>query len=222
MKLSDRAEALVALVESDSAARRKAVLDPAAAQARELLRHARRNARMRVATAIGEERAAYTSRVEGAQARLDTARRMAEQRRMRALAADGWERLAPAMAARWKDEAGRHAWVGAALEHALALLSAPRWSIRSNGDWSAEERARTASELSARGIAIAFEDDASIAAGLVITGGKVEVDASLAGLLADRLAVQGRLLANTGAWYGTGTGARCGTGAGQVCGNPGE
>jgi hypothetical protein len=197
VKLADRAAALVALLESDGAARRKAVLEPAAAQARELLRHARTSSRMRVATAIAEERAAYAARVEGAQARLDTARRMAEQRRMRALAADGWERLAPAMVARWKDEAGRRAWVGAAIEQASALLRAPRWSIRTTADWSEEERGRTAMELAARGIEVSFEGDASIAAGLVITGGNVEIDASLAGLLADRLAVQGRLLALT-------------------------
>lgn len=220
MKAEERAAALVALVEADRDARSRAVLEPASAQARELLHATRKAARLRVATAIAEERSAYAARVGAAAARLATARRMAEQRRLQALVAEGWERLAPAMLARWRDTAGRRAWVQAALDRAHALLPAGNWRIEAAGDWDDSERAQAIDVLAGRGVHVSFVADATVAAGLRVVSGNVELDATLAGLLADRLGVEGRLLH----WHialapqtpGPGTGQVLGTGVGQV------
>jgi hypothetical protein len=194
VKLDERTAALVALVEADAAARSRAVLEPAAAQARELLRNARRAARQRVATAIAEERAAYSARVGAAEARLATARRMAEQRRLQALVAEGWERLAPALAARWRDAAGRREWVQAALDQAQALIPGGSWRVEAAAGWTEAERTQALAALAGRCIEVSFASDAAISAGLRVRSGNVELDATLAGLLADRLGVEGRLL----------------------------
>ena len=194
MKAEERAAALVALVAADSAARTRAVLEPAARQARDLLRHARRSARMRVATAIAEERGACASRLGAARARLATARRMAEQRRLKALVAEGWTRLAPAMLARWNDPEGRRAWVDAALARALAVLPAAPWRIEGPAAWPQEERARIEAALAARKVEAEFATGEGIDAGLRIRSRNVELDATLAGLVGDRFAVEARLL----------------------------
>jgi len=219
MRLDERAAALIALVEADRTARACAVLEPAAAQARELLRHARRAARLRVATAIGEERTAYAARVGAAEARLATARRMAEQRRLKALVAEGWTRLAPAMRVRWDDAEGRRVWVDAALALAVRLLPAGAWRIDGPSAWPQEERARIGAALAARGLEAAVTADEGIDAGLRIRSRNVELDATLAGLVADRFAIEGRLLH----WHlqaphtpGPGTGQVPGPGTGQV------
>ena len=187
MKLDDRAAALIALVEADRATRTAAVLDPAASDAREVLRHARKAARRRVATAIAEERAAFAARVGAAEARVATARRMADQRRFKALVAEGWAALTPALLARWRDATQRREWIQAALEQGMAILPRGPWRVDVPADWSEPDRTQV-------GIESSFATDPAIAAGLRITSGKVELDATLAGLLADRLLVEGRLL----------------------------
>lgn len=194
MKTDARAAALVALVEADLAERTRAVVEPARAQAREELRAARHAARLRVATAIAEERAACAAKVGAAEARLATARRMARQRQLKALLAEGWTHVAAALAARWRDTEGRGAWVRAALGHARAILPAGAWRIAGPPQWSEDEREAATAALATHGIQATAAADATIEAGLRIVSGKVEVDATLAGLLADRAAVEGRLL----------------------------
>ena len=194
MKSDDRAAALVALVEADSEARTRAVTEPAARQAREMLRTARRNARLRVATAIAEERGTYSLRTGAAEARLATARRMVEQRRLKALVAEGWERLAPALLARWNREAERREWIDAAIARATDLLPCATWQVDGPAGWPEAERAHLESELRECGIDAQVGTDAAIEAGLRIASGNIELDATLAGLLADRFAIEGRLL----------------------------
>ena len=165
MSADDRADALIALIGAERDARAREAREPLGREARELLANARRSARARVATAIAEERAAFDSRIAAAEARLATVRRMARQRRMKALLAEGWKRLPGVLAARWADEASRARWIDAASKHAEKVLPAGE---------------RQAS----------FDPSG----GVRIVTGRVTVDATVAGLLADRLAVEGRLL----------------------------
>jgi hypothetical protein len=194
MKADERAAALVALVESDLASRSRDVVEPAARKAREELAQARRAARARVATAVAEERAAFAARIGAAEAQLATARRMVRQRRLKALIAEGWERLPKALAARWSDAAGRRAWIDATLDCARAVLPAAPWQVHGPPSWSEVERTQAATRLAAQGIEATCDVAADIDAGLRVTSRNVEVDATLVGLLADRAAVEGRLL----------------------------
>ena len=194
MKVDDRAAALVALVESDRDARRHAIVEPAARESRAELAAARRDAKLRVGTAIAEERAAFSARVAAAEARLATARRMVRQRRLAGLVAEGWQRLPAALAARWSDPAARGAWIEAALARAVAVLPAGNWRIAGPASWSAAERDQARAWLAARGIAAQAEASDDIDAGIQVTSGKVELDATPAGLTAGRADVEGRLL----------------------------
>jgi hypothetical protein len=194
MKAEDRASALVALVDADRASRARAILDPALGRAREEVAHARRAARSRVTTAIAEERAAFAARIAAAEARLATARRMVRQRRLKALLADGWERLPRALAARWDDADGRERWIDAAVRSAATILPATGWEVRGPASWSEGERARLTASLAARGIGATCEATPRIEAGIRVACRNVEIDATLGGLLDERAAVEGRLL----------------------------
>jgi hypothetical protein len=157
------------------------------------VRESFRAARRRVATAIAAERAAAASRLAAAEARLATARRMALQRRMKSLLAEGWRLLPAALAARWARPGPRGTWVAAALDCARAVLPQGAWRIEAPASWNASERAAALESLARHGIEAAVEDG-DIDAGVRVRLDRVDVDATLAGLLADRPAIEGGLL----------------------------
>ena len=194
MKVDERVGALLALIEADRAERCADALQSANRQSGALLAAARRGARARVRAAIAEERAAFAARVASAEARLATERRMARQRHLKLLVAEGWKRLPGALAARWDDAQARRAWIDAALDEALAVLPAGTWELSGPPSWSEEERASAVARLAGRAIGATATVDAGIAAGLRVRSGKAVLDAALAGLLADRLVIEGRLL----------------------------
>lgn len=193
MKLDDRASALLALVESDRERRARALLEPAREGARAEVRQALRDARSRAAMAFAEERSAFAARMGAAEARLATARRMARQRRLKALIARGWDGLPRAMAARWADREARRAWIEAALREALAVLPRGSWRIESAAGVDAAEREQ-ALALAGDAIEATWEDSPRIRAGLRVLRGHVELDATLDGLLDDPASVEARLL----------------------------
>jgi hypothetical protein len=194
MDAEARVRALIELVEADRASRSAGILGPAIAEARSELTQARRAARQRVATAIAEERAAYATRVGAAEARLATARRMMRQRRLKALVAEGWERLPAALCERWADPVSRRTWTEAALAHARSILPAAPWTLLGPASWSEAERTAATAALAAHGIEARCACDQAIEAGVRASSGNVEVDATLAGLTCDRAAIEGRLL----------------------------
>jgi hypothetical protein len=119
---------------------------------------------------------------------------MTRQRSLKALLAECWERLPVALAARWENAESRRQWIDAALEHAVAVLPVAPWRIYGPASWSAADRAEVAARLATRGIEASCETAPGIAAGIRVACRDVEVDATLAGLLDERAAVEGRLL----------------------------
>ncbi|HXZ49394.1 MAG TPA: hypothetical protein VEG27_10260 [Usitatibacter sp.] len=194
MKTDERAAALLGLIEADRAARCGDALDAAQRQARALLGMARGAARSRVHAAVAEERAAFAARAASAEARVGTARRMAQQRRLKRLVARAWEEIPRSLAARWEDGAARRAWTEAALEVALAALPAGKWEVDAPPSWPLPEREAALARLAARGIEAVATDAQDIAAGLRVRSASAVLDATLPGLVGDRLAIEGRLL----------------------------
>jgi hypothetical protein len=195
MKVDERVAALLALIEVDRAERCGDTLQSASRQSGALLAEARRAARARVRAAIAEERAAFAARVASAEARLATTRRMARQQHRKLLLAEGWKRLPRALAARWDDAQARRAWVDAALDEALAVLPAGAWELSGPASWTGAERAGAVARLAQRAIDATATNDETIAAGIRVRSGNAVLDATLAGLLVDRLVIEGRLLA---------------------------
>jgi hypothetical protein len=195
MNLSERTDALLALVRQHCNDRCAALLQPADDEARALLRAALSDGRRRVRTAIAEERKRLRSAVGAREAALQTERRIASQRHEAQLLARAWHELPRVLTDRWNDAHRRTRWVDAHLARACATFECSvQWRIRHHPAWSEQERSAAAARLAARGIAAAFEEDPGIGAGLTIACGHNVLDASLDGLLADRALIEGRLL----------------------------
>lgn len=193
--LEQRTAALLALVEQYRRARCAELMAPAQEQARALLRTALAEGRRRVHTAIGEARQRIANELGAAQARLATERRLAEQARAVEVLHEAWTALRAALRARWTDAASRERWVDAHLARALATLPRGPWRIEHAEDWPAAERERVAAQLAAAQVgAVDWQPRAEIDAGLRVRAGNNVVDATADGLLADRAALEGRLL----------------------------
>lgn len=196
MNLVQRTEALLAVVERYRTDRCVAVLEPADADARRLLRTALADGRRRVATAIAEERKRLGSVIGALEAALQTERRVSGQRHEVRLLARAWQSLKDALAARWTNPESRQRWVEAHLARAKAAFARDkgRWLIRHHPAWMASERQAIARRLQDESIHVDFEEDAQIGAGFLVVRGNNVLDASLDGLLADRAVLEGRLL----------------------------
>lgn len=195
MNLEQRTQALLAVVEEFRRRRCAELLEPADAQAREIVRNALAQARQRVRTAIAEERSRTAAELGAAEARLATERRLAAQRHAMRLLAQAWDRLRAALLARWRAADSRARWVEAHLARAVQTLPAGAWTIRCAPDWPPLERDAALHRLAAQGVRdVRIEADAAIAAGFRVQAGHNVLDATLDGLLADRAAIEGQLL----------------------------
>jgi hypothetical protein len=195
MTLAQRTQALLDLVESDRRAQCEAIVAEAREQAAALLAQARSEARARVKLALAEERARTQALVDAARADLQTRRRLHEQRHVETLLALGWQRLPEALNARWRDGEARRHWIDSAVARARAVLPRGAWQVAHAQGWPAEEQRELGARLAAAlGAAPQFTLDARIAAGLRIMAAGNVVDATLAGLLADRDEIGGALI----------------------------
>jgi F0F1-type ATP synthase delta subunit len=219
LTLEQRTAALLALVEEYRAKRCAELLDPARSQARTLLRNARAEGRQRVHTTIGEARQRLAGEVGAAQARLATERRLAEQRHAVLVLQQAWSALREALRARWRDAAARRQWLDAHLARALRVLPRERrpaaaeplaapggdgppaeagtviWQVEFAADLGQAEREAFAARIAAAGVANAsWQAREDIDGGVRIRAGNNVVDATIEGLLADRAALEGRLL----------------------------
>ena len=197
MTLDTRSQALLDLVEQDRVAQCNTVIGQAQAQAATLLAQARADARMRVREAFAAERQRAQARIAAARATLQTQRRLHAQRQAAAWLARAWQHLPQALRMRWRDDAARNSWITAAINQAQRLLPPGRWRIVHGGHWPEAERQALAARLQRdNATQLAFEVDASIDAGLRVVSGGNRLDATLAGLLADRDEIGARLLAH--------------------------
>lgn len=195
MTLASRTQALLELVERDRDTQCRTLVDEARAQAAALVAQARAASRSSAHEALIGERARAIAVVAARQAELHTQRRLNAQHRVEALLALGWQRLPVVLRLRWHDAAQRAAWIERALAGAHALLPRGGWRITHGEGWPEAERAALARRLQGElGTAPRFVADPRIDAGLRIGYGGNVVDVTLAGLLADRDEVGGRLI----------------------------
>jgi len=195
MTVRTRMQALLDMVESDRLARCQALLDQARAEAASLRAQARAQARTQLREAFAEERQRARSRIAAAEAELQTRRREHAQRRVEALLARAWQRLPEVLRERWREEPARARWVRMAFDAARAALPPGAWVVTHGPDWPQAERDALAGLCrDAAGALPRFVADERIDAGLRIGAEGSTVDATLAGLLADRDEIGGRLI----------------------------
>jgi hypothetical protein len=194
--MNDALERMLALVEERTRADCEAALGEARTAARRLIAESRREARERVHTKLTEARAAMESRIREGEAAFDTARRQHAQQRDQALLAAAWPLLRAALAKRWQDARTRSMWTRALIDQALAVMPRARWEIACPQGYSAAEREALAAQVKqATQAAPALIETADIDAGLRVSADGASLDGTIEGLLADRAAIEGRLLA---------------------------
>ena len=195
MTLELRMQALIDLVSADRARRCDAILGEARAHAAETLATSRLQARQHMRDAFDEERRGLAAAVGAARARLDTHRRLREQRRAAELLAEGLARLPAALCDRWKQRAARNAWIDVVVAEARAALPRCAWRIAHAPGLSDDERDALAVALAPTcGTRPEFVADAALRAGVKIAAAGDVVDATLPGLVADRVEIGARLL----------------------------
>lgn len=199
MTLTARSQALLALVAAHRCEQCEAIVEAAEQQAAAARTQARADARRRLREAWAEAQAQARSRVAAAQAELQTRRRLHEQAQAAAWLDLAWQRLPAALQARWGDAAARRAWVDAALATARRVLAVGDWRIVHAPGWPEDEQRQCAARLAeAAGARLEFVEQAELAAGLRIVAGPNVVDATLAGLTADRDEIGAGLLGEMG------------------------
>ena len=149
-------------------------------------------ARAKVRAVLTEERERLESEVASRQARLQTERRLAQQRGVSALLGEAWPLLRSALEEAWGTPASRLRWASRHLALAAGLLPGRGWRVCHASGLSGEERARLAHALEAGDIE--WVEAPALRAGLVIEAGRNFLDASLDGVLAERQALESRLL----------------------------
>jgi hypothetical protein len=195
MSLAARTAALLAQIEAQRVQRCTALIAPAQAQAQVLRAAALREARQRVCTALRAERERVDAARAAAEAHLATEQRLHRQRAASALLTRAWTALREELVARWRDPAARADWI-ALHARALPFAAGDTWIIEAPADWPADEADALSAMLRKQGAsAVRVERRADIVAGLRLSAGHNRVDATVDGLLADRAAIDGQLLA---------------------------
>lgn len=187
-------QALLTLIEADRERQIAALQAEAQARAEAQATQAREAARKRVRETFAERRRLHAEQVAAASARCATQRRLHAQRVEAAWLRLAWQRLPLALQAAWQDPTQRAIWVQQAVASALPLLPRERWTVRHAADWPAAEQQALAATLQAQGLPVPLFERGDIPAGLAIVCGGNVVDATLGGLMADRPAIEARLL----------------------------
>lgn len=163
--------------------------------ATQLLQTAHRTARQRMHARIQELRSNLARQRARAAAELATVERSHRSRCDAALIEGGWGPLLRAMQRRWQDPAARLQWVEHLAARARTLLPAGDWQVFHPRDWPVSEQQRFAGLCHPHASIRQFVAQDEITAGLRLCADGACLDGTLAGLLADRAAVESRLLA---------------------------
>ncbi|MBI4756550.1 MAG: hypothetical protein HY778_14280 [Betaproteobacteria bacterium] len=195
MNPEHKAQALLDLIAADRARQCDAMLDDARRRAAALLAEAHAAARKRLREVFASERAHADERLAAARARLQTARRMHEQKRAALLLTRAWRLLPEELLRRWGEDTARAAWVRHVVATGRAVLPPEDWRIEHASQWPSGEQESLAREL---GFRPEFVPDSAIRAGLRIRARGNVLDGTLDGLLADRAEIGAQLLNRLG------------------------
>ena len=165
-------------------------------RAEKLLSDSRQRMRQRVHKAVIEERRRRETALLDARHRIETAERLAVQKQYRDFLQEAVPLLAAELEERWHDSGLRRSWCAMAIGEAAARLASDSWTVEHPRAWSGEDTAWFEQAVVAYGLPKpVLQEDAAITGGLRVRLGTACLDATIAGLMADIRAVEGRLLA---------------------------
>ncbi len=192
MSVLAQEQALLDLIASDKERRCADISANAQRQAAELLRQAHDQARERVRGGLREARGRARQRIDAAAAQRQSRLRQAQQHSASDFLARAMALLPAALCARWQQRETRLRWVRQALLQARQVLPSRDWLIEHAPGLLPEDIATLDDDLAPA--PRNFEVNPQLVAGLRIHGNGNCVDASLAGLLADRDTLAASLL----------------------------
>lgn len=168
----------------------------AAQKSGQLLADSHRRMRERVHKAVVDQRQRRETALLDARHRIETAQRKAVQAHYRDYLQEALPLLRVELERRWRDDASRRDWCATALGEASDRLPGVRWTVEHPANWAADDAQWLEQAFTGRSLPRPeFREDAAIPAGLRIRLGAACLDATLDGLLANRAAVEARLLA---------------------------
>ena len=131
-----------------------------------------------------------------ATARADIEVRRRERQKSRELLEQMWAAIAGSLESRWREPAPRRAWIEAVVSQAGSILSGRAWVIEVGSGWPELERGELTDRAQGQGAAaVQYTVHDDMPAGLKIRAGSVCVDATVAGLLAERDTIEAAFLA---------------------------
>jgi hypothetical protein len=186
-------QALLDLVEAERAKACAQIDGDTAAIVQAVRAQARAQALLRIRSTFAEQRQRLHDRLAAARARLATQRRLHAQQHTALLLGLAWAQLPGELQSLWQQPAARAAWAAQALSAARKRLPPGAWRVTHAPGWPQAEQ-QACVDAAGSGVALQFEADAGIAAGLKVAVGGNVIDAALSGLLADRGDFEARLL----------------------------
>jgi hypothetical protein len=193
--LEAQTTALLRRLGREQESRTRHIRDEAAAQAADIVRRARAEARARVHQAVIDTRREDEMALARKRAALDTQARRNRQATMRELLDRAWQSLPGALQSRWLDAAARERWCDAACvsaRHSLRHLE--RLQVEVDPQWLAHVGPLLRGRLEGPST-VEVTATAGLGAGLRIRAGDACIDATVAGLLAARERIASELLA---------------------------
>lgn len=207
VRAEQQADALIEEIARKVDASCAAIRAEAEREAEALRQRSREKARRQLQRAVDEMRATARRRSAQAQAELETARSRRAAAQATRWLTQAWPALGEAIERRWSDRGTRAQWIATQTAQAGARLAGRQWTVRHPAAWSAAEVDALRSALAgSAATGSTLQGDAALTVGLVIEADGARLDSRPAALLADRAAVQARLLAAIVAGRGAGAG----------------
>jgi len=196
MDLQNQEKRLLELIRLKQEKACRETIRQADGQVQRILDEAWKAGRKRLHEAVERERDRAKGQLRHAEAELETRQRLHEQQRVIMLLKLAWQTLEQQLREQWVSRDGRRRWIQRAVQIGLQHLPANHWHITHPPVWSAEDQV-ILSQAAAKGLQQAPEllADERIEAGLILRSGGALLDMTLEGLIADRSAIEGQLLA---------------------------
>ncbi len=190
-------EALLQLVEEYREKRCRDITQQAHEQATTLIKQAHQQARARMHESIQQERTHWRAKIDETRAHLETRQRQRRQQANKQLLQQGWDKLHDALIQRWRRPDQRCIWVEALAQQAMTRLPTKGWRIEHPPGWPLEEQLHFSEQVAtySGGQSPMFVENREIVAGLRIFANGACLDGTLEGLLGNRNAIEGHLLA---------------------------
>ena len=187
-------EHLLGVVVESREKRCQEMRDKAHQQAAEIISQAHKKSRGRMHRHVNELREKYRLRVASATARNQTLLRQQHHKEERALLDVAWPMLRTALMALWAGPDSRYRWIEAAVASADSRLRDRGWRIEHPLDFSKDD-SRRVEKMFATGSKPELTASDDIEVGVRIRLDGTVIDATLAGLLKQKNAIEARMIA---------------------------